>query len=112
MPFSLRRRIALHQFDPEDLKSDIQMEEVKEKKAEPPKQELKKTSDTVQESQIAKATSEGLLVDFASNDTLGEAEKGTNEGVVDCTFAADKEIDQWENIEEQIDFDDSDDDLL
>lgn len=88
------------------------MEEVKEKKAEPPKQELKKISDTVQDSQIAKATSEGLLVDFASNDTLGEAEKGTNEGVVDCTFAADKEIDQWENIEEQIDFDDSDDDLL
>jgi len=111
------RRISLHQYDPKDLSSDIQMKPSVPKDTKPVNPTLadgKQHNDihkTIQETQIARASSEGLQVDFSANSIEPcDIDDGK---FVDCTNQSSKEIDEWENADnELVDFDDSDDDLL
>jgi len=110
-------RISLHQYDPKDLASDIHMEPAIKGGSEKvagtiPAVEVqgKSVHSTIQESQIALASSEGLQVDFSANI---EACDVNNMGFVDCTNQDSNEINEWENAENDLaDFEDSDDDLL
>jgi hypothetical protein len=75
------------------------------------KKEGSRMQNTVQENQIALASSKGLQVDFSSSSI--EAFDVNNSGFEDCTNQDTTEIDEWENAESDlVDFDDSDDDLL
>lgn len=101
----------MHQYDPKDLSSDLAL--LDSATTACAKLEIKNTQSeqkpkTVQDNEIAKASNEGLQVDFSAPETeIGK--------VADSAIKHDagNDIDKWENNEEElVDFDDSDDDLL
>lgn len=110
------RRISLHQYDPKDLSSDIQMKPSVPKDTKPANtlaggKQQNDIHTTIQETQIAQASSEGLQVDFSAISI--EPCDIDDAKFVDCTNQSSKEMDEWENGDnELVDFDDSDDDLL
>jgi len=122
------RRIALHQYDPKDLSSDLNTEPENNKEpahiiasathtTESLKEKSKYEQKTVQDEQIAQASTKGLQVDFAvSCESKDQNETSRNDGgFVDCTNEGSDEIERWEKGHEEdelVDFDDSDDDLL
>lgn len=109
-------RISLHQYDPKDLSSDIQMKPSVPKDTKPANtlaggKQQNDIHTTIQETQIAQASSEGLQVDFSAISI--EPCDIDDAKFVDCTNQSSKEMDEWENGDnELVDFDDSDDDLL
>lgn len=119
-------RISLHQYDPKDLKSDLDSKVDGEKSVKKP--DLKPKPQSVKDHQIAHASSQGLEVDFADsvtdNDTKvhSQLQLQTNASeLTDDTDPTTKELDglgKWEasnvgNEEESLlDYEDSDDELL
>lgn len=119
-------RISLHQYDPKDLKSDLDSNieggdngENKVKNIA-----LKPKPQSIKDHQIVHASSQGLQVDFADNDTKAPSQTKSNElndETFDDTQVSANELDglgKWEannvgNEEELLlDYEDSDDELL
>lgn len=108
----------MHQYDPKDLTSDLCMETepLRKENTEPRKNEISiveqnKDAQTVQDKQMAQASTKGLQVEFSTTET--DVSKAEEEEFVDCTNQNDNDLDAWENNEDAlVDFDDSDDDLL
>ena len=109
------RRKSLHKYDPEDLQSSFKMESDHPEQPNPKKEEqtppLKLSTPrtpTIQDQQLAEASSQGLLVDL----------KMENDYVVKEEESSTDKIDVWENslgegcADDFIVDEDSDDDLL
>ncbi len=89
--------------NPTEVTSSTKVEGTKTKVEGQPK--------TVQDEELFQASTKGLQIDVSlSGSTNMYTEEG---GFEDCTNQDADEIDKWETIEgDNIDFDDSDDDLL
>lgn len=102
-------RIGLHQYDPKDLSSDLAIDSkpADSNKIEPTNAKVEGTPKTVQDEELFQASTKGLQIDVSAG---GDMDDG---GFVDCTNQDGDDIGEWENIEEDnVDFDESDDDLL
>mmetsp|Transcript_6957 Transcript_6957/g.8049 ORF Transcript_6957/g.8049 Transcript_6957/m.8049 type:complete len:168 (-) Transcript_6957:95-598(-) len=123
-------RIALHKYDPEELQTEFKSQNEKDDKkmADKSNTEDSTTSNkkqpakslTVQERQIAEASTKGLLVDFGGVADVAAIERtvdGKEEsgGAREFGDGAMEELDKLEandDDEDFLDYDDSDDDLL
>lgn len=116
-------RIALHKYDPEDLQTEFNAQNDKDEKM---KIKMKAKSLTVQEQQIADASTKGLLVDFGATDqhqptvpkdsVPDEKDSKVTSPAGIVADGAMEELDKLEancdGDEDFLDYDDSDDDLL